>query len=570
MPSNTWVDSAKTDGSSRADQDLVGRTNFLKRQLEESQLGERISTSSSVLAPETLVGDAVFWNHVSHRFEPALAVVGESARAIGLVIAKSSSINGTVLLAGKCGFVPSSNASAGLYFLSPANPGKLVNQAPAIAVPILFYDGDTSSYLCINPAWTLERHSHLTFSLFCQPAGHSVQPDANERHTVVADASVAGWLPATHATFRGLAPDRAAFGYNLNLHPSLAAVWPPSPLESASFVWDRGDAHVGGTVVPTGRSGLVQVTEHGIWWMSDCYGDVPWPTATNTSVSSLRVESSISPEPECPRFESMRLTLSFVSSPHADTNALVTSLQSAEEGVFEITDCSGISARTGRLFLSLNVGKLFPGREAAGFEVVKRLPGGDFATGLIIEGIRSLSSSIVLGGTSIRRDGQDFFTGLVTVRDVSGSIVNDITAQFVSVNNAQTDSYRSLMFISLPAGRASEVRIKFAIPSSGYTSPSLVMRLLLLAKTVGNFPNLTLSYRRIPLPSSGAVSLPTSDSALAITTAGSMTADTYKKVESSSIAVTPGDTVYITISRSVDSYNGDIGLLDITGLLRST
>jgi hypothetical protein len=57
----------------------------------------------------------------------------------------------------------------------------------------------------------------------------------------------------------------------------------------------EGDGN--GVELPMGLGGLVYIDINGIWWMSDCYNDVPWAYQSLGSSSSLSAASGSSLSP---------------------------------------------------------------------------------------------------------------------------------------------------------------------------------------------------------------------------------------------------------------------------------
>ncbi len=266
-----------------------------------------------------------------------------------MVQAKQNSTVGDVLLAGKAAVdlaqtVTDATAS-GRYYLSAQTAGQMAKQRPAMGQPVLFNYGDGSVFVQASLHDFIEDHVHFQFTLTCLPAGETTPPeDAGDHVVTAADDALPGWLPADDAVFAGLAPAGAVWGYNLSQHAALRAVWPPQPMTAATLIWDTGS---GGTVVP---ATLAVCNRDGIWWLSDCFGEVPWPVDLNTVTSSSLSDSSSSGEgPPCGFPSPMQLTLWFTQMLFGTDQTSVTSLTSANTDRLAFRNCLGDPATTGDL-----------------------------------------------------------------------------------------------------------------------------------------------------------------------------------------------------------------------------
>lgn len=585
MAENTWINQVRP--GSRPEQDLTGRTDYLRRRLDAAEFGQAVFAHDVTLDPDLLEGQPVYWNDDAQRFEAALAaaeadadsgalVPSASAHVLGVLYAKEFATKGSVLL---FGYAPldltnsaGAGAAAGLYYLSASEPGKLTRQRPAVSCPVLFCDGAGNAYVRPSDRPFAEDHVHYSFELACRPAGHSDQPDPDGRHAVKSpDVSVRGWLPATHASFRGTAPRRAAFGYNLAAHPELQRVWPPVPVEAVALTWDKGTNALGGTAVPLGTDGLVVVDRYGIWWMSDLYGDAPWPAATNTSLSSYPAEGSYPSSdvtPESPRFERMRLTLSFVRMAYATSRATVTSLRPATASPIRFVDCDGNEATTGDLFARFAEDFLVEDNTTDGSLVLKELSGNRFKRGPVVEGVRSTSANLEVSGSRTKEiDGETYQQGLLALTVNLDPAARDLPVQLVRLDDVKERVYQDVLYLGMPADTESSIRARLKVPGAGLPAdPRVKLRVQLLGRAAGTVPTLTASYRLVPRPT-GAAALPTADTALALATGQTVAADEYVESESDPIAVAAGDTLLFTIARADDAYSGELGLLDVTGVL---
>jgi hypothetical protein len=285
------VDASTT---SRPTQQLEGNVRNLRDLLELSLLGQAIIVRELAIDPTLSVGQVVYWNSANARCEAAMAdvvldptlrtLIGTpQSQALGVLYLKEGTTIGDILLNGwvKLDLTAALNGQplvAGRYFLSGTVPGMLVQARASLSVPILYAAGD--GYVQVSPQWRswAEDHEHFRIELVCLPAGTSIPPAYAQPHVITSpDPSKPGWLPAGHVTFNGKAPPNATFGYNIAAQPELQRLWPPFPPDAATLVWDKGFGRIGGTEVPLGAGGLAIIDRYGIWWLSDCYDDVPWP-----------------------------------------------------------------------------------------------------------------------------------------------------------------------------------------------------------------------------------------------------------------------------------------------------
>jgi len=307
------------------DRELERNIQYVKAIVDAFRLGETLYKRDAVIDPALEVGQPVYYNSINARFEAALAasqndpatgtiVAADSADVWGIVAVKRSAAIADILLIGVAEIDISAavdaGVSAGRYYLSAGEAGKLVQQRPAVSVFVLRATGN--GMVMVNPQIKdfLTAHIHIQMELAVVPAGDCAVPAVDDPHVIATpDDTIRGWLPADHASFDGRAPEGAKFGYNMAAHPQLQSLWPPIPIGAVLLEMNRSDS-VNGQQQVYGRvsSSLVQFDVNGIWWMSDCYNEAPWPVDCSTVVPS---ESSLS-SASCPTEIQMGLILSFV------------------------------------------------------------------------------------------------------------------------------------------------------------------------------------------------------------------------------------------------------------------
>tara|TARA_B100000700_G_scaffold220905_1_gene243179 strand:+ start:1254 stop:3131 length:1878 start_codon:yes stop_codon:yes gene_type:complete len=599
--------------TSRPDKALEGNLQYLKDLVDATQLGEVLVIRDATVSSDVLVGQPVHWNATTGRFEKALAVIETnaeskttspkaSAEVIGVVQKKTNSTLADIVTMGWVE-LDLSNAIddeiiAGRYYLSANESGKLTKQRPPVSVPVLFTDGVGNALVLPITRNFLNDHIHYSFDLTCRPAGDHYH--LSGRHEITnPDSSQQGWLPADHESFGGKAPSKAVFGYNLAAHDELESVWPPLPITAAAMTWDKGDNEnnqtIGGVDIPLGLDGLCHIDANGIWWMSDCDGNVPWPEdlvdSSSSSASwfedgygSLDSEGSYSSSnsseshfiPECPHFDKMRLTIHYARMSFATDKSVVTSLQPAEDSPIKVQNCAGKDSTTGDLFLDLSLDLAVIDAEKEGYQVVKTVEGAEYKRGPVVEGLFAGGDAQLSSSKTLDVDGNTLYQGRVTVTVPTDIAGRELMPQIVRLDDVMERYYDEVPYLGFSSGRESSIRIRFHVPPTGISaSATMKLRVAILGRISGTLPDLSVTYRRIPRGTSSAAALPTSTSdekavtfdPTSITLAS---ANQYAEVESASFPaavdgnIEAGDTLLITITRgSSDTYAGELGLLRI-------
>ena len=573
---------------------LSNDANYLWSILQTIQAGQSLFIRGVLVEAAVVVGTPVYYNGVTQRFERALAraevndagamVVSESARSWGVVYSKASSTTADILVFGVAQLDISAaldtgvTLAAGTYYLSRGTAGKLTTTPGPVAVTILKADGEGGVF--VAPRWSdlLSGHTHLHFKLKPWPAGTHSTPIGEGRHVITdPDMYVEGWLPADHASFNGHAPTGAAFGYNISANAALAAVWPPLPPEHASLAKD-------GVLVPSGTDGLVVFDAHGIWWMSDCYADSPFPptiTTTTENVSEYSETPAISESVDvCPFPYNMQLDLYFTLPDYLDSATVVTSLTSADPRLtVTCADNPSSASSVGALVLGLNLAFLSADNAPDGALAVKAF---DAATqtlqrGRIMAGLYSLNSNVQLTGANTATVTISGRPRTVYYGDVGVNIVTtlnrELDVELVRLDGVEERYQDDVMFLCFPTAEETSIRGRISVPEvldiTG--TPQMQLKFRMLGTTAGTIPALTLSYRRIP-KSDAAVALPSSDTALPPLASNTVNANYYLDVESYPFTVAAGDDVLFTLTRvsGGDTYAGDVGILRQAGIVTST
>jgi len=333
---------------------------------------------------------------------------------------------------------------------------------------------------------------------------------------------------------------------------------------------------------PTGIQGYERVPEefvifdeNGIWWTSDCYDEVPWPTTLDTTVSESSSESSESSaaSEQCPTIQLMRLLLSFTKMTFATSNTMVTSLVAAENsGLIIRCRTSGDPASTGNLEIDFDLDILVSDETDTGHIVFKKLENGQFTRGPVLEGLISGGGEVTITSTAPTAGNPVVHQGIATVSFSSTATLRELETQLVRLADTTEEFYESIPFLGMKAGKDASYTAKINVPTVGLPAdPKLKLRFRFLGRAAGTLPSLSFSIRKVPknasLGAAGALSLPTTDSAITVSMAEVVAADEYIEAESSLFDIDPGDIVYFTVTRSsADGYPGLIGILQQVGV----
>ena len=569
--------------SGRPDRSLSDRTEYLKQRIDALDNGQALFAFDVAVAADVVVGNAVYWNVTNQRFEKALAAVTQdeagliinspAAEVIGIVHSKTSSTIASLVLAGKVtmdiSLAASATVSAGRYYLSGVEAGKLVNQSSSISVPVLYHDGNSTVYVLPQSKRLFDNHNHYKIELNTDAAGTVNTPGPGESYEITnPDDSLPGWLPSDHSSFNDLAPAGALFGYNLSQHAQLAALWPPIPEDSVSIIFFGGDQGFG-QELPIGPNGFVVVDTNGIWWMSNCYGYAPWDINIYDQVPAVLNNSSSCTLPS----PGNALVLYFSKVRYCAGVSVVTSLRAyPDNSPLLVTDLDGNAATSGDLRIKFDSDFMVSATaDDVTTTAFKSLNGTTFTKGLLVGGIKAANDTVSLVSTNSRISGSDtIHQGIVTIEANLDGVERIIVPQVVRVIDVRERYENEITYLGFPAGIEASVRYKFRLPSAGTfpTNPKLKLRLWLTGDvTTTDFPDLTVSYRRVTRPVA-ATAIPTTDTYLSLVTGMALTADYYIEKTSEVFTVAENDVVFFTITRSSsDGYLGEIGIIDAVAVL---
>lgn len=680
----------KAGVANRAPRTNDANIRFLRNRVDDITAGETIVAVDRTVASNVQVGQPVYFNSTTLQFEQALSqtetdittnqlVVASTAIVWGIVLNKTNPTLADILLSGIADIDMSlaidGTITTGIYYLSGAEPGKLVKTRPPVGVNVLIVGQDgvlTGTHeVFVNARFHdfLEQHRHVKFSLVPLPAGTVVPPAAGAVHTITADDILTeGWLPAGNAIFSGNAPTGAKFGYNLS-QSKLGPVWPPIPVENAvlqvarksiyedikglhrDFVHDFPSiaAHsqadqvfafpgvlVGDNIILTAGTSLpaemsidawvsstdvitirmtnsstgavdpaittfhavafphssdtavkfpgfvtakpdhVILDANGIWWMTDCYNEVPWPTDLNTVAPT-----SISVTEDCPADidgADILLDLWYTNSLFFTNDQAVLSIQGAAGSGITVV-CRGTDdvKSVGHLEILLFLGLLIDSDDdEAGHLVIKDIRDNTFFRGPIAESIRSASPEVVLTSDvpGLGPNGERYGNIVLTANlDINGA---EFAVDTVRLDGVTEEFFQDVLALGFSSARASEFRGRVKIPTRVAlpAGTKMKLRFWVLGRTAGSIPAsvFTLTRRTLTRPTTiltDEVTLPLVDVALTMTTTATITtANNYIEMESAQFNVVAGDEILFTIKRSApDSYAGELQLLRSEGVL---
>lgn len=624
---------------SRPDRALADRTDYLKERLDAAEAGKAIFDLDATVSVDVLPGHAVYWNAEAKQYEPAIVVVENDTAAqtlvsrpssdcVGLCYRKTAANKADIVLRGLVSFKDLTNAigevvAPGKYYLSAVTPGKLARQKPPITVTVCYVLGPRDNcsdelrvIVCPQVRDSLDEHTHFRFDLITRPAGNvTTLPNSEpQRLQVSGDDTQAGWLPADHGSFNGKAPAGAKFGYNIKKHPALSRVWPPIPIQSVALLWDKGENLVGATEIPLGATGAAIVDVNGIWWMSNCREDVPWPENYNATLTAA----------QCPREEKMRVVLVFLRLLLGNNRRVVTSLDKDILSPIQITNCDNIVAQTGDLKLDLDLQEIDCAPLTAEDHTLGVNQGGKVYTDIIApeplnnpnknrlkkswvtEGIvaHNLEQLTVTGSWQrALTDEEKVYHGFTdnenepiadAVLAQQGLIRLDFDDQFadrelspqiIRLDDAVERLYLDIPYLGFPQGQDSAIRVRLNVPYVNVLSGGTLqmkMRVQLFTRggvttAAGSIGQLLMTYRVIHAPTTGSLALPTTeievgpDSAALFPSGLEAPRDAAIQADSLAFTVLPGDTVLVTFARpKEDVAIGEIGILRISGILFKT
>lgn len=569
--------------------ELQNNSVYLRDLFSDALLGETVFAREVTLESSAAVGMAVYYDSASATWKRGLAAatiddsgnvtISENGQVWGIVFQKTNSTLGDILLTGTAEVDLSSaidgTVVSGQYFLSGIDAGKLQLSSPPVGIPVLQVAGPGATagthkvFVKTSFLDFFNSHQHYKFDLVAAPAGTASL--SGGRWTIpTPDTASAGWLPADNAVFNGNAPVGAVFGYNISAS-SIGGVWPPLPVESAVIEWNTGEsADVGYTGVPPN---LVIMDQYGIWWMSDCEDDVPWPADINGTTTTT---STTNTTPECPRDLGMGIRVFFTKMAFQTDNTLVSSLQVHPDSVGTLViTCvdDDLPATTGALQIKLDLPFVQKDADDLGNQFIKTLSGGDLNRGPGVTRIKAGSNNVQIAGTT----SGSYKYGDLTITVTETSTGSILPFEIVRLDGVEEENYEDVLALMFPPSKTTSLRARLLVPDLSVSKVELKIRTWWMGRVAGTFPPLTCAYREVtqPSPATTPIALPTSDTAVAMDGTGVSfaSADEYFELDSASFEVDPNSVVLFDISRpgaGGDGYAGELHLIKRFGVITGT
>jgi len=531
------------DNANRAAKDLAARTDFLRYRIDAHDLAQATYQFDAPLDSSVVPNRVVAFNPGSGKFELALAEISGnnlqaqvSHRAIpyGVCVSKDTETLGVIVTGGlsnkidPSALIAGGDVSPGQYYLSSTEPGKVQKIRPPFGVPVCYIPNDSS--VLVRPMFKdlLDTHRHFKFLLSDEAAG-SASEDNGTVTIGSPDPDLSGWLPADHASFGGLAPDGAKFGYNISQHPELQDAFPPIP--------------IGGSVVTLGGKIVsdsdVVVDEFGIWWFDDDEDNTPFFGDPGETVLWFAVMTTLTDQ------------------------AVVTCLTAGENSGITIVDKDGNPAKSGSLVLNADFSPENLDDDEEGHLVVKDFDGINYKRGPVVSKLSAEAPLTV-----------DQEQGEVTISlDQALMNLRVGTPDLYYNDDVRFDTWNSTPFLHFPAGKISSLQGRIKIPPElpNADSYQVTLKLQILAVHPAGtltIDDLKMGYRVLP---EGPDSLPTSQYAVntGLNIDSSMGSYAYKVVDLVPIPVEAGDILLFTLKREDNVYAGGVGLLSVTYVIEA-
>lgn len=319
---------------------------------------------------------------------------------------------------------------------------------------------------------------------------------------------------------------------------------------------------------------LVQFDENGIWWMSNCYNEVPWPTDFDNHSSSMQPSGSLGSSGSCPIEKQIALKLSFARMTFATAKSTVTSLRSLSEPVLQVLNCDLDPGTTGDLRLLLNLQLMLQDSGLEGFQVIKNFDADtlQLQRGPVVEGLFAGTNVSLSSSAQLDVNGTPLHQGRITIAADVDPTGKELALRMVRVDDVRIRFDGNVFYLAFLEDQESDLRMQIDVPPAGLpTDPHVKFRAIWLGTADGTPPAITLTKVNIPRPA-GHPALPSGDTAVTFDVAaiGAITGGDYFEIESDAIAVAAGDTLFATLLRAgSDGYAGELGLIRVGAVLQS-
>jgi hypothetical protein len=533
------------------------------------------------IADDVIIGDFVYYETVTKRFEKALAayvstagVTDEAdASAVWGVVTNIKNNLADICIDGLCTFKPTSGVYAdqpapGIRFLSGRRRGEpeIEEQFPFRCLGCLVGVKQTGEvqffvrpYLVNDP----RIHQHRAYELAPALAG-AWSPEQPEQISPI-DLTAPGWLPASHSIFEGKAPEGAVYGYNPNFLQGCG--FPLRQVSHAGLRWQRGAALADDPWQAFVPPEFYRIDDTTIWWFSSGYR--PWDTATQYADG---VAEEIDDQY---RF---RIWLDVVKIGYGLNEMFVSSLRARTgSGLIIRQYPSGGAATTGDLLLDYELQfEEQPQPEAAGY-AVREIKGHNVFLTPNVAGLRLDSTGLRVLHSDYNSNGYHF--GNIVIGDPTGYAGRELPFEAIHLNAVEEAVEREAIGLAFPEDRTSSFLARIAVPTDT-ALPNMALSLffgILLTQTGTAADNIfKLSYRiiRAAEPNTVTDAFPEPNLLPIACNFGTHNTDFlngYYTAASEQFSVRPGDLVFVKMERTPpDNFNNRIILLRKSALIHIT
>ena len=360
----------------------------------------------------------------------------------------------------------------------------------------------------------------------------------------ILDSTKAGWLPATSSVFNNsIIPSGAVYGYNVAADPVLQQLF-PEEVVTAYLITKDGIGIDEQTVV---------INSSGIWW-KDNLTQWPWHTVGDFSIlPEVQVTLSDWTPIELPQLimpEELNLVYAKLVTGGIK---MVTSLESDDQSIIQVTDPAGNPASTGPLVIKAGIGLIESTNTLPGFVVVKELSGLSVKRGRVVERLFA-GANVLLDSTAINGQGEV----TVSIVGLDGKLEGQPDILAVDDILVERDPILNIFYSCFPPGKSSSILGKIDIPGYLVGSYRLVLVPTFIAlhpaPSALQLPTLNVSFVQTKNPTT-AFNLSACNTTEG---AGSITPTVEARLARDCVVV------FFKLSRSSDSYLSNLGLLSIS------
>jgi len=570
------TDPHSTDDLNERFQALQKNIEFVAAIMQTARVGSSLLGFNAAIDPTLEVGQPVYFNAGTNRFEAAklellevqsILYASERADVWALVLKKCAVDKAHLLIDGIASIdMTAATGSAnilGKWYLS-RETGELTNNRDAILhAPVLLGTGDGQVLFRPWFADNFARYAPKTIPIAHTAAGTLVNSTAI---TTITNFNIVtpGWLPAAHAVFSSLTkPAGARFGYHYMIDSNLNDLWPPLLSQESRILIDSGTVESRGyTILLGSETNRLIINDTGIWWMTDRTGQCPWDMPFEITPPNT--------PPVGPLAYARRMYFE-----GAFTAVQPSSLQTVHSVVsrvpwLKIVDAlSGQAASRGDLAIELLPSSWIVTNpvDFTGLAIKQLNDDKQFTQGPCVTTLISGSPSIVIaGGTNYAGYGR---AGVLTISAQASKDFDLNPINIILRSGATNEEYLDTIGIGLPPNIDSNFVLEYSIPHTVPSSSSLRFVLWLLAPNQLAIPaGLTARVRILPNNVGTPIALPNYANLTIVYTSGAfLSANHYVAVYTENVVVAGGQTVYLEIARSgtTDNVGGRLDIIKVSG-----